>query len=186
MQSLRRPARYNENQVRAAAGITMAAGTYAFVYAYFDKEFVPIKVVTTFFFIDFLIRVFGNLSYSPSGFVGGLLVRGRAPDWVSPEPKRFAWSIGLAMSFSMMLITNSNITGVLPRTICLICISLMWLESVIGFCAGCYVYALGVRRGWVQKKEGMVCAGGVCDVPAPAPAPAPVEAVPPLEVVRSS
>jgi hypothetical protein len=179
-----RPARYNENQVRAAAGITMAAGTYAFVYAYFDKQFLPIKVVTTFFFVDFLIRVFGNLSHSPSGFVGSLLVRGRPPEWVSPEPKRFAWSIGLVMSFAMMVITNSGITGVLPRTICLICVTLMWLESVIGFCAGCYMYSIGVRRGWVQKKEGMVCAGGVCDIPAPASVEA--EAAPTLEVVRSS
>lgn len=178
----RRPTRYNENQVRAAAGITMAAGTYAFVYAYFDKEFVPIKVVTIFFFVDFLIRVFGSLAYSPSGFVGRLLVSGRPPEWVSPEPKRFAWSIGLVLSFAMMVITNSGITGVLPRTICLICVTLMWLESVLGFCVGCQLYALGVRRGWVQKDEDIVCAGGVCDVPAPAA----VEAPQALEVARSS
>ena len=35
------------------------------------KEFVPIKVVTTFFFVDFLIRVTVGLRYSPIGVVAG-------------------------------------------------------------------------------------------------------------------
>jgi hypothetical protein len=179
MSRFRRPTRYNENQVRAAAGITMAAGTYAFVYAYFDKEFVPIKVVTTFFFVDFLIRVFGNLNHSPSGIVGGLLVRGRPPEWVSPEPKRFAWSIGLVMSFSMMVITNSGVRGTLPRAICLVCLTLMWLESVLGLCMGCQLHAWLARRGLRGDDPNFeVCAGGVCEVPARAPAePAPVATV---------
>jgi hypothetical protein len=33
----------------------------------------------------------------------------------------------------------------LPRTICLICLTLMWMESVLGLCLGCKVYALLVR-----------------------------------------
>ena len=48
---------FNENQVRAAAGLTMAMGAVAFVYANFAKQFAPIQVVTTLFFFDFLIRV---------------------------------------------------------------------------------------------------------------------------------
>lgn len=156
---------YNENQVRAAAGLTMAAGTVAFCYAYFEHRFLPIKAVSTLFFVDFLIRVTVSLRYSPTGIVGGLLVRHRPPEWVSPAPKRFAWSMGLVMSGAMTYITNANITGALPRTICLICIALMWLEAVLGLCVGCQLYAFGVRRGWIARRESIVCAGGVCALP---------------------
>ena len=34
----------------------------------------------------------------------------------------------------MTMITNSGIRGYLPRTICLICLALMWLEAVLGLC----------------------------------------------------
>jgi len=42
----------------------------------------------------------------------------QAPDWVSEKPKRFAWTLGLGMTFAMTIITNSGIRGMLPRTIC--------------------------------------------------------------------
>ncbi len=58
---------FNENQVRAAAGLTMALGAVAFAYANFAKVFMPIQVVTTFFFVDFLIRVTVGIKYSPDG-----------------------------------------------------------------------------------------------------------------------
>jgi hypothetical protein len=157
---------FNEIQVRAAAGITMALGAYAFIYANWAKYFLPIKVVTTFFFVDFLIRVTAGLQYSPVGIVSGWITRARAPEWVSAKPKRFAWSLGLVLSLGMTIITNSNIHGVLPRTVCLTCLALMWLESVLGLCLGCQMYAFMVHKGWRARDEAYeVCAGGVCAVP---------------------
>lgn len=157
---------FNEVQVRAAAGITMALGAYAFIYANWAKYFIPIKFVTTFFAIDFLLRVTVGLQYSPVGLVSRWITRRRPPEWVSAKPKRFAWSLGLVMSVGMSIITNSNIHGLLPRTVCLTCLTLMWLESVLGLCLGCEMYAFMVRRGWRAKDEAYeVCAGGVCEVP---------------------
>ena len=152
---------FNENEVRAAAGITMALGAVAFVYANFEKVFEPIQIVTTFFFIDFLIRVTVGLRYSPAGAVAGWLTRRLEPQWASAKPKRFAWTLGLIMSFAMMVITNSDIHGVLPRTICLICLALMWMESVLSLCLGCEIYGFLVRRGWTKKDEAFeICAAG--------------------------
>ena len=37
---------FNENGVRAAAGLTMVIGAVAFSYAYFDKNYVPLQAVT--------------------------------------------------------------------------------------------------------------------------------------------
>jgi hypothetical protein len=163
---------FNEVQVRAAAGITMALGAYAFIYANWAKYFLPIKLVTTFFFIDFLLRITVGLNRSPVGVVAGWITRRRPPEWVSAKPKRFAWSLGLVLSLGMTVITNVNIHGMLPRTVCLTCLALMWMESVLGLCLGCEIYAFLVRRGWRAEDAAYeICAGGVCEVPASRPAP---------------
>jgi hypothetical protein len=161
---------FNENQVRVAAGLTMAAGAVAFVYANFAKVFEPIQIITACFFVDFLIRVTVGINYSPTGVLAGWMTKRQAPMWVSAKPKRFAWTLGLVMSAAMTVITNVDIHGALPRTICLICLALMWLEAVLGVCVGCELYALLLRHGWIAKDDAVeVCANGACDyVPPPA------------------
>ena len=163
---------FNEHQVRAAAGITMALGAVAFVYANFEKVFWPIQLVSTFFFLDFALRVGIGLRGSPVGIVAGWMTRRVPPMWVSAKPKRFAWTMGVVMSGAMAVITNVGIRGVLPRTICLVCLVLMWLEAVLGLCVGCELHAALVRRGLVDKDEDYeICAGGVCDISARPPDP---------------
>ena len=106
---------FNENEVRAAAGLTMVVGAVAFVYAYFDQDYLPLQVVATFFFVEFLIRVTLGLRYSPTGVVARFLTQRQPPDWVSAKPKRFAWTLGLTLSLAMTIITNSGVRGLLPR-----------------------------------------------------------------------
>jgi hypothetical protein len=157
---------FNENQVRAAAGLTMVIGAVAFCYAYFTHLYIPLQAVASFFFIEFLIRVTMGIQYSPIGIVSDALTRRNSPEWVSAKPKRFAWTLGLGMAFAMTIITNVGIRGYLPRTMCLICLTLMWLESSLGLCLGCEIHALMVRRGWATKDPNFeVCANGVCEVP---------------------
>jgi hypothetical protein len=159
---------FDERQVRAAAGLTMALGAVAFAYAFLAKEFLPIKIVTAFFLIEFAVRVSMGLRFSPVGQAARILTQRGEPQWVSAAPKRFAWSLGVVMAGAMTVITNANIRGLLPMSICLVCLTLMWLESVLGLCVGCQVYGLMVRRGWrspVQKYE--VCADGACSVDQP-------------------
>ena len=156
---------FNEHEVRAAAGLTMALGTTAFVFAYFAKVYLPIQIVTTAFFVEFLVRVLAGFQYSPVRFLVRWMTSRRPPEWASAKPKRFAWSLGLVMAFAMMLITNAGIRGTLPLTICLICIALMWLEAVLGLCIGCEIHGLLVRRGWASKDPAYeVCAHGACSV----------------------
>jgi hypothetical protein len=143
-----RAAVFNEIEVRAAAGLTMVVGAVAFAYAYFDKQYVPLQVVASLFLVEFLVRVTIGLRFSPFGLVAGFMTRGRAAEWVPAAPKRFAWSLGLAMAFAMTIITNVGIRGYLPRTMCLICLTLMWMESALGLCLGCKIHGLLVRRGW--------------------------------------
>lgn len=155
----------NEHQVRAAAGTTMALGVVAFAYAYFEQRYWGLQVVASFFFVEFLVRVTAGISRSPVGLLAGWMTRRQPPDWVSAKPKRFAWTLGLAMAAGMTIITNDGIRGWLPRSICLVCLALMWLESVLGLCLGCEIHGILVRRGWARKDEAFeICAHGACDV----------------------
>jgi hypothetical protein len=165
-----RAAVFDENAVRAAAGVTMALGALAFVYAFFADVYAPIQIITVFFFVEFLIRVTAGLTYSPVGVLARWMTRRVPPDWVSAKPKRFAWTLGLVMSLAMAIITNVGIRGALPATICLICLALMWMESVLGLCLGCEIHGRLVRRGWATKDEAFeICANGACAVPGQQP-----------------
>jgi hypothetical protein len=153
----------NENEARAAAGLTMVAGAVEFSYAYFDKRYIPRQAVSGLFLVEFLIRVTVGLRYSPFGLLARAMTFGRRPEWVSATPKRFAWTLGLTMACAMTVITNSGIRGYLPRMICLICLTLMWLESTLGLCVGCKIYGLLARRGWIAVgPDGQSCAEGYC------------------------
>ncbi len=157
---------FNENEVRAAAGVTLVIAAVSFSFAYFQKMYIPLQAASSFFFAEFLIRTTLGLQYSPIGVLARWMTIGRPPEWVSAKPKRFAWTLGLAMAGSMTYITNSGIRGTLPRTLCLICMTLMWMEAALGLCLGCQVYAWLVRRGWMERDaEIEVCAGGVCSIP---------------------
>lgn len=161
---------FNENEVRAAAGLTMALGAAAFVYAFFAKAYLPIQVVTTIFFFEFLVRVTFGLRYSPMGMLAHWMTQRQPPQWVSAKPKRFAWTLGLIMSLAMTIITISGIRGPLPLTICLLCLTLMWLEAVLGLCLGCEIHRLLVRRGWIVKDDAFeICAHGACSVESSSP-----------------
>jgi hypothetical protein len=160
---------FDEVQVRAAAGLTLVVGTVAFCYAYFEHQYVPIRAVAVLYFFDFLIRITVGLKYSPTGALAGVLTWGRKPQWVSAKPKRFAWTLGMLLSGATAVITNIPIHGYLPRTLCLICLVLMWMETALGLCLGCEIYAFMVRRGWrAGDPDYEICAGGACDLPAAA------------------
>jgi len=155
----------DENAVRAAAGLTLALGTAAFTVALFQKQYLPLQIITTFFFVDFMARLTVGIERSPVGVAAHWMTSRRAPEWVSAKPKYFAWKLGLALAFSMTLITNSGIRGWLPRSLCIVCITLMWMESALGLCLGCELHAWLVRHNRRAKDPTLVCSGGVCQLP---------------------
>ncbi len=154
----------NERAVRATAGLTLIAASVAFVYAFFWQYYIPIKVVTVVFAIDFAIRLlFGMTPLSPFGVIGTWMVRNQRPDWVGATQKRFAWSIGLVVALFMAVITNLNVTGNIPFTICFLCMTLMWMESTLGICVGCKIYRVVAKSRFFSSHEYTpACPGGVC------------------------
>ncbi len=163
-----RPAPYpvmNERAVRATAGLMLMTAAAAFAQAFFLNNFLPLKIVTPIFFLDFTLRVLTGLTpLSPFGALGTFLVRHQKPEWSGATQKRFAWSIGIGVALVMTIITNMNITGAVPLTFCVLCMALMWLETALGVCVGCLIYQWLVRRGVLTAKEfPPACPGGVCD-----------------------
>ena len=133
----------NEREIRAAAGILFLATFISLMLIIFKNNFLLIKYVITFFFSDFIIRVFINPAFSPSLIIGRLIVSNQVPEYVGARQKKFAWRIGVALSgtmFFLMVILNSYspITGV----VCLICLVFLFFESAFGICLGCKFYPL--------------------------------------------
>ncbi len=148
----------NEREIRASAGLLFLATFTSLMVIMFKNNFLPIKYVITFFFTDFLIRVFINPKFSPTLILGRLIVRNQNPEYVGAKQKKFAWIIGVVLSgtmFIFFLIVNafSPITGI----ICLICLIFLFFESAFGICLGCLVYKL------FYKEKAQYCPGEVCD-----------------------
>lgn len=163
-----KPAPYpvvNERAVRAAAGLTLIAAAVAFAPALLQGNYELIKVITMLLFYDFTVRIFTGLTpLSPFGVLGTLLVINQKPEYVGAVQKRFAWGIGVALSFTMMVFTNSNITSIYFLYICMLCLAFMWLECAVGFCVGCWIYKF-FNNASVRDPDAITpaCPGGVCD-----------------------
>ena len=157
----------NERAVRASAGLMLIAATVAFSLAFFVQYYLPIKIITIVFSYEFAARLLTGLSpLSLFGVLGSFLVRKQEPEWSGAIQKRFAWSLGLVMALSMSIITNLDIRGALPMTVCIICMSLMWMESALGICVGCKIYSWLVKSRMVKAPEhAPACAGDACKHP---------------------
>ncbi|MDE0961168.1 MAG: DUF4395 domain-containing protein [Planctomycetota bacterium] len=166
----------NERAVRAAAGLTLIAAAVAFAPALLQGNYEPIKVITTLLFYDFTVRIFTGLTpLSPFGVLGTLLVINQKPEYVGAVQKRFAWGIGVALSFTMMVFTNSDITSTYFLYICMVCLAFMWLECAVGFCVGCWMYKYFTSaRDHDPEAVTPACPGGVCEIP-----PGPQDKTPP-------
>src|ERR1700738_879769 len=113
----------NEREIRAAAGILFLATFISLMFILFKNNFLPVKYVITIFFIDFIIRVFLNPKFSPTLIIGRLIVSNQVPEYVGAQQKKFAWIIGVILSFIMftfLVVVNaySPITGI----VCLACL----------------------------------------------------------------
>ena len=156
----------NERAVRAAAGIMFLVGILAFFVIRSTGDYTALYVVVPLFWLDFFLKTVVDPRFSIFGVAGGWATRRQKPEWVGAAQKRFAWSIGLALS-SIMLTASVflHVRGWLPLTICMICLTFMWMESALGICAGCSIYAWLQRMGIVTVPEHQpACPGGACQV----------------------
>jgi hypothetical protein len=164
-----KPAPYpvlNERAIRAGAGIMFVLGFFAFMQAFYLREFLFIQIFVAVFFIDFLMKVVIGTRFSPISQIANYIVRKQAPEYVGAVQKRFAWSIGLLLSGTMLvLLFGFGVQGWPNLAICGLCLTFMFMESAFGICVGCKLYngllAIGILK---QPEHKPACAGNVCAI----------------------
>jgi len=148
----------NEREARAGAGILFAIGMISLMNAVMLGNGIVTRFFISFFTLDFLIRVI-NPSYSPSLLLGRFFVQNQKPEYVGAAQKRFAWGLGLLLAIPMFyLLVIHWQPNPIKVLICVICLTLLFLESAFSICLGCKIY------GWVMSKKATHCPGGICEM----------------------
>ncbi len=132
----------NETATRARAGLLniLSAATIFILLAWPSLD--PVLYVAPFVIFDMLMAAsFGLTPLSPTGIIGTALTMKLRPVWRPNKPKRFAWSLGAGLGACCLLLRLFHqpvgwIVAVLGT-----CFLLTWLEAVLGFCVGCWMYA---------------------------------------------
>ncbi len=147
----------NEREARAAAGILFMLGMIVIFVGIGYNHIIVARVYLAFLFLDFTIRLF-TPRYAPSLLLGRFFVQNQEPEYVGGIQKRFAWTIGWFIAIPMMnwFVLHWDITFY-KVLICILCLSLMFLESAFSICVGCILYK------WIFQKDPKHCPGGVCE-----------------------
>ncbi|MAZ30339.1 hypothetical protein CL655_03585 [bacterium] len=143
-----------------------ALGFLAFFQAFYLREFLFIQIIVVVFFFDFLMKVVVGTKFSPISQLANLIVRNQAPEYVGAVQKRFAWSIDLLLSGTMLLLLFGFGAQGLPNLlICGVCLVFMFMESAFGICVSCKIYGGLLAMGVIKQPEVRpACAGNVCSI----------------------
>ena len=148
----------NERAVRAAAGLLFFFAMVSFMNAWLTGNFAPTRVFVVAFLMDFSLRLFVNPHYAPSMVIGQWLVRRQQPEWTGAPQKRFAWAIGFVLALTMLyLVVIKGVIGPINLLVCGLCLLLLFFESALGICIGCWLY------NRLRPDQAQLCPGGACE-----------------------
>ncbi|PCH74772.1 MAG: hypothetical protein COB98_09865 [Flavobacteriaceae bacterium] len=149
----------NEREIRAGAGILFLFMFIAITRAITLENFTMLKYMVSIFLVDFIIRIFVSPKHAPILILARYIVRKQTPEYVGAEQKKFAWIIGLVLSFTIfILLSVMNTLSIITGLICLICLVFLFFETAFGICIGCKMYGL------FKKEKAQYCPGEVCEV----------------------
>ncbi|GAB3584957.1 DUF4395 domain-containing protein [Calidifontibacter terrae] len=107
----------------------------------------------------FALRVMAGPRFSPLGRLAASVIAPRLgqPKIVAGAPKRFAQTVGLAFSAAAAIAWIGF--GAHAVAVVLLAVLLVFaaLESVVGFCAGCFVFGYLMRWGVVPEETCAAC-----------------------------
>ena len=148
----------NEREAKAAAGMLFMMGMMVIFIGIGYNHIIVARVYLAFLFIDFTARIISP-KYSPSLLLGKFVVRNQKPDYVGGMQKRFAWSLGWLISLPMLywFVLHWDITFY-KVLICVLCLTLMFLEGAFSICVGCIIYK------FITREDPKYCPGGVCEI----------------------
>lgn len=145
------PAVVNDKAARTVAGGVVLVTVTALV-----TGWLWLSVVLA---VGFALRVAGGPRYSPLGQLATKVVAPRlgGAHLVPGPPKRFAQAVGLVVTLAA---TGFLVAGIPAVTVGLLAVLLVFatLESVVGFCAGCWAFGQLMRLGLVPEDTCAACA----------------------------
>ena len=129
--------------VAASAALTLATGWLWLV---------PLVAV------GFLARVLAGPRFSPVGRLATQVVAPRLgpPKLVPGPPKRFAQAVGLTLTTVASILLALGWTGAATALVAVLLVFAL-LESVVGFCAGCWVFGHLMRLGVIPQEVCEAC-----------------------------
>jgi hypothetical protein len=144
------------NPVDEHAARTVAGGVVALAVVTF---FAGVPALSLVLLYGFAARVLTGPTLSPLGQLATRVVAPRfaAPKLTAGPPKRFAQGIGLAFSLATVLTWLLASWGA-ARWILLPLIAAAALESFVGYCLGCAIFAQLMRFGVIPESVCADCA----------------------------
>jgi len=148
----------NEREARAAAGLLFMLGMIVIFVGIGYNHVIVARVYLAFLFIDFTLRMISP-KYAPSLLIGKFVTRNQKPEYVGGLQKRFAWTMGWFISLPMMwwFVLHWDITFY-KVMVCVLCLTLMFLEAAFAICVGCMIYK------WIVREDPKHCPGGSCEI----------------------
>lgn len=133
---------FNASAVRARAGVlNVILGTTIFMLLA-KPELDPVIYVAPFLLFDMITAVvLGLTPVSPTGVIGTLLTMRRRPVWTPRAPKRFAWCLGGSLASTILILRLLSFQAAWLIGVLGIFFLLTWLDAVLGFCVGCWIYS---------------------------------------------
>lgn len=159
----------DERSMRASAGIMFIFGLVASINGFMLQNFEVIPYFSGFLVLNFIIGIFINPKFSPTVIISNLFIRKQSSLPIGAVQKKFAWSLGLALStaiFILSLLTLKDASYFEPVCLlCIICLTLLYLETAFGICVGCKIYLLAIRTKLLPKPTAKPnCMGDTCEV----------------------
>jgi len=110
--------------------------------------------------LGFLARVLTGPTLSPLGQLATRVVAPRlgAPELVPGPPKRFAQSVGLALTVVAAVASLVLDRPVVAAVLLAVLVVFATLETVVGFCAGCWMFGQLMRIGVIPEETCVACA----------------------------
>jgi len=108
----------------------------------------------------FLARVATGPTLSPMGLLATRVlvpIMGSPSRSVPGPPKRFAQSIGLVFSITALVVFYASDSEVAAKSLVGVLAVFATLESVVGFCAGCFVFNHLMRWGLIPESVCREC-----------------------------
>ena len=140
----------NEKAARVVAGLVALVAALALVTGWLW--------LTAVLVVGFALRVASGPRLDPFGRLATKVIAPRLgePVLVAGAPKRFAQGVGLVLT---TVATIALVLGAPTVTTALLGVLLVFalLESVVGFCAGCWVFGYLMRWGLVPEAVCVAC-----------------------------